>query len=324
MKNDPLVSIVLPTYNGSRYVAQSIQSCIDQTYRNWELIIVDDCSTDETPAIIERFVRQDQRISSVRHGKNRRLPRGLNTGFARSKGTYLTWTSDDNLYEPNALEVMVRYLEDNPTVGVVYCDERWIGPEGEDKYLFRKDGPDQLGVYNVVNACFLYRRAVYEAVGEYDPKMALVEDWEYWLRVAKRFPLAHLPGVAPYRYRWHPQSLTCTRRGAAIAQQIRARGRHLVPPSERRAYMTEALWSATWNFHHEGNLGAAFQCALACWKVAPWRLRFLKAVLGTGLRHWGSGSRPDATYSDWKPDGRKFVPLTRSSTTGEALQHTGP
>jgi glycosyltransferase involved in cell wall biosynthesis len=312
MNNDPLVSIVLPTYNGSRYLAQSIQSCIDQTYPNWELILVDDCSTDDTPAIIERFVGKDPRITAVRNEKNLRLPRSLNRGFSLSKGQYLTWTSDDNLYEPDALEVMVRYLEGEPATGVVYCDERWIGPEGEDKWLYRKGGPDALPNENVVNACFLYRRAVYEAVGEYDPEMALVEDWEYWLRVAKQFPIAHLSGVAPYRYRWHPKSLTCTRRGAVRVQIIRARARHFVAPSERRRFMTDALWSAIWIFHQEGNLDAAWRCALECWKLAPWRLRYLKSVLGTGLRRLRSGRRPDATYSDFSPDGSKFLSLSAS------------
>jgi glycosyltransferase involved in cell wall biosynthesis len=316
MNNAPLVSIVLPTYNGRRYLAQSIQSCIDQTYSNWELIIVDDCSTDETPAIIERYVRQDSRITSVRHEKNRRLPGGLNTGFARSKGAYLTWTSDDNLYEPEALQVMVQFLEGNPGAGMVYCDERWIGPEGEDKYLFHKDGPDQLPVYNVVNACFLYRRTVYEAVGEYDPQMVLVEDYEYWLRVAKQFPLAHLPGVAPYRYRWHLNSLTCTRRGAAIAQQVRARGLHLVPPAQRRRYMTDALRSAIWTFHQEGNLGAALHCAVQCWKLAPWRLGYLKTVLGTGLRYLMSDRRPDEKYLLAR-DSKRYVPLTTPSASAQ-------
>src|SRR5260370_31743679 len=131
MTHDPLVSIVLPTYNGSRYLAESIQSCIDQTYLNWELIIVDDASTDDTPAIIDRYVSHDPRISSVRHDANRRIPGGLKTGFARSRGEYLTWTSDDNLYEPDALERMVRYLDAEPAMGMVHCDEKTMPQDGQ-------------------------------------------------------------------------------------------------------------------------------------------------------------------------------------------------
>jgi glycosyltransferase involved in cell wall biosynthesis len=292
MTNEPLVSIVLPTYNGSRYVAQSIQSCIDQTHRNWELLVVDDCSTDETPAIIDRFVRQDPRIVSVRHEKNRRLPGSLNTGFARSKGQYLTWTSDDNLYEPEALELMVRYLNENPSAGMVYCDERLIGPDGEERGLFLKEDVSALPTKNCINACFLYRRAVYEAVGEYDPKMCLIEDYEYWLRVARRFSIAHLRGVTPYRYRIHPQSLSSTRRFEVRMQTLRAQCRHVLPPSEHRRVMTDAYWSAVWEFDRAGDLKAAWHCALKSWALTPWRIGYFKTVCGTGLRYLMNGSRP--------------------------------
>jgi glycosyltransferase involved in cell wall biosynthesis len=317
MKDVPLVSIVLPTYNGSRYLAQSIQSCIDQTYQKWELIVVDDCSTDDTPAIIERFMHQDPRITSVRNENNRRLPRSLNHGFSLSKGEYLTWTSDDNLYEPDALELMVRYLEGEPATGVVYCNERYIGPEGEELRINHKEGPEALREKNVVHACFLYRRRVYEAVGDYDPEMVLVEDYEYWLRVSKQFPIAYLRGVAPYRYRWHPDSLSCTRTGAVMVQKIRAQARHLVPPPERLRFMTEALWSALWLFRRDGDLKAAWCCALECWRLAPWRFRHLKALLGTGLRYLTSGPRHNVAYLSGKPKGKALVSLTTPSEPGK-------
>src|SRR5688572_20908989 len=110
-RSEAMVSIVLPTFNGSRYLAESIESCLAQTYRAWELIIVDDCSTDETPSIIKSFEARDSRIRSIRNQKNLKLPGSLNAGFAEAKGALFTWTSDDNLYRPNALEVMVAEIE---------------------------------------------------------------------------------------------------------------------------------------------------------------------------------------------------------------------
>jgi glycosyltransferase involved in cell wall biosynthesis len=289
MKKDPLVSIVLPTYNGSRYLAESVQSFLDQTYQNWELIIVDDASKDETPAIIDRYKRQDPRISSVRHEKNRGLPRGLNTGFARSWGEYLTWTSDDNLYEPEAIELMVRYLEGEPATGLVYCDVRLIGSEGEDRGLYLCDEPDALRRKSCIHACFLYRRAVYETVGDYDPKMVLAEDYDYWVRVAKRFPIAHLRDVIPYRYRHHPQSLTSTRRSEIKIQMLRVQCRHFIPRSEHGRVMTDAYWYELWFLRRRGNLKAAWYCARKLAMLAPWRWRYLKAALGTGLRYLLAG-----------------------------------
>ena len=100
----------MPIYNGEKYMRQSIESVINQTYKNWELIIIDDCSTDNTPEIAKEYAEKDNRIKCYRNETNLKLPRGLNRGFSLSKGEYLTWTSDDNLYLPTALERMVSMI----------------------------------------------------------------------------------------------------------------------------------------------------------------------------------------------------------------------
>jgi glycosyltransferase involved in cell wall biosynthesis len=126
----PVVSIVLPTFNGSRYLADSIGSCLAQTYQHWELIVVDDCSSDDTPAIIDRYVAVDPRIRALRHLTNRKLPAALNTGFSKARGDYFTWTSDDNVYLPNALSEMLGVLEKRRDVDVVYADVTYIDETG--------------------------------------------------------------------------------------------------------------------------------------------------------------------------------------------------
>lgn len=107
--NNPLVSIVLPTYNGEEYISRAIQSIINQTYTNWELIIVNDCSTDSTLEIINNFSKQDSRIKIINNDKNMKLPASLNRGFKEANGEYYTWTSDDNEYYPEAIEKMVNF-----------------------------------------------------------------------------------------------------------------------------------------------------------------------------------------------------------------------
>src|SRR5713226_9118464 len=115
---DPLVSIVLPTYNRRDYLEQAIQSCLVQTYTHWELIIVDDASADATPGTIAMHLESDGRIHAVRHPTNRGLPSALNTGFSMAHGDYLTWISDDCIYRPNALAEMVDCLEKKPEAGL--------------------------------------------------------------------------------------------------------------------------------------------------------------------------------------------------------------
>ncbi len=223
MTTNALISIVLPTYNGSRYLEQAIQSCLDQTYRNWELIIVDDASTDETPALITQFVNADSRIRAIRHETNRKLPAALNTGFAEAKGDYLTWTSDDNCYRPQALTAMVAFLESHPSVNIVYSDFTIIDEADQPLYFKTVPQPDRLLIHNCVGPCFLYQRQVSESVGKYSENLFLVEDYDFWLRASVSFRLEPLH-LNLYLYRFHATSLTSlqTERIDVATEQILA------------------------------------------------------------------------------------------------------
>ena len=211
MNSDSLITIVLPTYNGIRYLEQSLQSVVDQTYPNWELILVDDCSTDTTPDILAKWAKRDSRIRVLRNERNLRLPASLNRGFSEARGKFLTWTSDDNLYLPDALEKMLQCLLDHPQVGMVYSSSYDIDEKGTIVREVVAEDPSELTTTNIVRACFLYRAEVRQKVGDYDTDFCLVEDWDYWIRIARHFPLMNLRPTL-YQYRWHPNSLTTTKR----------------------------------------------------------------------------------------------------------------
>ena len=103
------VSIVLPTYNGTRYLAQAIESCLAQSFRDVELIVVDDGSRPDVRAVVEPYL-SDSRVKYVRHEKNAGVAASLNTGFRIATGSHLTWTSDDNYFEPEAIAEMLRFM----------------------------------------------------------------------------------------------------------------------------------------------------------------------------------------------------------------------
>ncbi|MBU7008191.1 glycosyltransferase family 2 protein [Phosphitispora fastidiosa] len=215
MSKQPLVSIVLPTYNGERYLAQSIESCLSQTYLNWELIIVDDASTDNTPNIILRYVNSDTRIFYKKHNTNRKLPAALNTGFKTARGTYLTWTSDDNCYCREAIATMVEYLECNPNTDMVYADYNIIDDRSNMLEYVRVGMPEDLWKANCVGACFLYKRIIYDKLGGYAEELFLAEDYDYWLRASIAFKLEPLHQLL-YLYRVHGSSLTSKERKGSI------------------------------------------------------------------------------------------------------------
>ena len=126
MSEKRLVSVVLPVYNGEDMLARSIESVLGQTYKNLELIIVNDCSTDNTAKIIEKYSSLDPRIKVVNNSVNLKLPRSLNAGFDNASGYYYTWTSHDNMYKDNAISVMVETLEAKPEFDMVYADSSAI------------------------------------------------------------------------------------------------------------------------------------------------------------------------------------------------------
>ena len=201
-----LVSIILPVHNGARYLAESIESCLQQDYANLELVIVDDGSTDQTPAIIQGYEMQDRRVRSVRRHVNGGLPTALNSGFENAKGELLTWTSDDNYYAPDAIRELANVLATCPEVDLVYSDFYLIDSNGQVTQRVQVEPPENLIYHNCMGASFLYRRCVYETLGKYNPDFALSEDYEFWVRAYKQFKLMRLQKPL-YYYRQHPESL---------------------------------------------------------------------------------------------------------------------
>jgi len=205
--NNLMISIVLPTYNGSKYIEETIKSIIKQTYNKWELIIVDDCSTDETPIIIKKYINLDKRIRSVRHVENLKLPASLNTGFSHAKGEYFTWISDDNYYHQQAFKEMVDFLDSNPEVDIVYTDYAVINEEGGYIGTKIRPAPPKLLFGNGIGPSFLYRKRVQLNIGNYSEDFFTAEDYEFWLRCSFCFRMISLHKVLFY-YRIHKMSLS--------------------------------------------------------------------------------------------------------------------
>ena len=213
------VSIVLPTHNGSKYIRQSIQSCLDQSHRNIELIVVDDGSTEDLHSVVSEFT--DPRLRYVRHEKNRGISAALNTGFALASGDYLTWTSDDNYYAQDAIGRLTRFLQNYPRIDFVYASSYIVDEMGlrETLRVQRSQPPQDLKRQNGVGACFLYTRRVYRDIGDYNSGAFLVEDYDYWVRVSKRFRMQRI--FSPlYYYRYHKESLTFRHRPEDVAQRF--------------------------------------------------------------------------------------------------------
>ena len=199
------ISIVLPTHNGARYLKKSLDSCLQQTHSNIELIIVNDGSTDTTVDIIQSF--NDSRIKYISFPTNKGIVAALNKGFSEATGEFITWTSDDNYYAEHAFETMLNVFEKEQHIDFIYTNYYVIDERGKTIKTGHVENPEGLDMDNYVGGCFLYRRKVYEEIGDFNAEAFLVEDYEYWLRVRAKFCMRKLDDIL-YYYRTHETSLT--------------------------------------------------------------------------------------------------------------------
>lgn len=190
----PSISIILPTYNGAAYIRESVDSCLSQSFQDLELIVVVDGSTDNTEAILGSY--SDPRLRVFKRN-NQGLPAALNAGFAQARGHFLSWTSDDNIYLPEAMAVMCQYLQEHPRTAMVCTDCLIIDDSGRTVSYNRQTW-----------ACFLYRAEAAALAGPYRPEFRLVEDVDFFLRLQYHAgPIERIPRPY-YKYREHKGSLS--------------------------------------------------------------------------------------------------------------------
>lgn len=132
MENQPLVSIIMPSYNAENFIAESIESVLHQTYSNWELIITDDCSSDHTPAIVQSFCKQDSRINFVIAKQHSGIASTRNQCLIRAKGRFVAFLDNDDLWYPEKLEKQVRFISEN-NYAFVYSEYELMNEDGSPK-----------------------------------------------------------------------------------------------------------------------------------------------------------------------------------------------
>lgn len=271
MGDPPQVSIIIPTRNRADLLPGALASCLSQTFDDLEVLVVDDGSTDGTAAVIEAARVVDSRVRLLRRD-HAGLVASLNAGFREAQGRYLTWTSDDNLYDATAIAEMVTALEAHHKAGFVYADQRIIDASGTVLREQQLPPPDILASEGGIGGCFLYRREVYEAVGDYSQEDALNEDDEYVMRIARSFGLLRLPRVL-YSYRLHPRSLTAQYEIEAVLVSARTRARYASDSKTRRA-------AAAWGWREAGRIALRRGHRR---QAAAYAVRLLRIDLAGGL-----------------------------------------
>jgi glycosyltransferase involved in cell wall biosynthesis len=272
----PKVSVIVPNFNHARYLDQRMRSVLDQTYRDLEVIFLDDASTDESREVFRKY-EDDTRVRTVFSDKNSGSPFvQWNKGVKMAKGEYVWIAESDDYADAELLETLVGVLDRNPDVGIAYCASMQVDEDGaelgvwlpadiggygldENRWRadFMNDGRDECRDYMIVRctipnaSAVVFRKSVYERAGYADETMRLCGDWLMWSRMLMISGIFYTATPLNF-FRTHRRSVRSTIEGEAakIAEMYRvirfiAGGIDVPPDIMRRVNADMAgLWAA--------------------------------------------------------------------------------
>jgi glycosyltransferase involved in cell wall biosynthesis len=196
--NKPEVSIIIPTYNHAILLGEALESVFVQTYRNFEIIVVDDGSTDDTASVLQPLIEQD--LIRYIHQEKQGVSAARNRGIVEASGRYIAFLDSDDLFEPEKLDVQVKYLQDHPEVGLVQAGFTKFDNIGHDlgyrdtSWFSGMIYPRILLYWTTLMAVdtVLVPKNVFDAVGFFDTNLSMGEDLDLWRRIARKYPFGFI------------------------------------------------------------------------------------------------------------------------------------
>ena len=230
----PLVSMIVLCYNQAQFVVETLESVKAQTYKPTQLIIFDDCSSDDSVAVIEKWLLEnDVECIFIRHERNQGICKSLNQALSHAIGKYISMIASDDIWLPDKIATQVEIMESQPDqVGVVYSDAFRIDEDGNvlpDKFIPADRRLPEMPQGQILNTLLegnfipgmatLIRRSCFDKVGPYDESLRW-EDWDMWMRIARDYHFAYSP-VPSARYRVHPKSVSHSNRNRMVKDTCR-------------------------------------------------------------------------------------------------------
>lgn len=208
---EPLVSVIIPTYNRSRIVLRAIESVLHQTFTDYEIIVVDDASSDDTEEVITG--RYGDKIIFIKKAENKGLATARNTGIQASRGVYIAHLDDDDEWLPEKLAAQVKLIRQNPSLGLVYCGYFKVKEDGttESQVKPEKRGHifEELLKQNYIvgsASAALIKKEVLHKAGLFDESLSACEDWDLWIRIARHYQVDFVKSPL-VRYRVHEHNM---------------------------------------------------------------------------------------------------------------------
>lgn len=207
----PKISILMPVFNAERYLEESVRSILDQSFREFELLVIDDSSTDGTVKLLRSF--HDDRIVIVSTGKRLGLPESLNLGIKMARGEYIARMDADDVADVRRLEIQHRFLTDHPETGIVSSKILLIDEEGRTSGRWSREfSPEEIYYHlhfnNILgHSTVMGRRTVFLEYGGYSNRFDKIEDFHLWQRISEMYPILLIPRYL-LRIRVHKESVS--------------------------------------------------------------------------------------------------------------------
>ena len=218
----PRITVLTTVYNGARYLNEAIESVLADGFDDFELVIVDDASTDATPQILADAAARDARIVLLRHEPNRGIPAAANRGLAVARGEYIARLDADDISLPGRLARQVAFLDAHPEVAMVSMNYEDIDASGAVIGRSHRDHPPSVVEYllNFSNSLgghsqVMFRRSAVQAAGGYDESCPVLLDYDLWTRIVRHGRIVVLPELG-MRYRIHGESISARTRTKQI------------------------------------------------------------------------------------------------------------
>jgi len=186
----PEISVIMSVYNSERFLKESVDSILNQTFRNFEFIITDDCSTDGTLGMLEDYTSEDSRIVLIRNERNKGLTKNLNSMINIAKGKYIARLDADDISLPERLEKQYRFMEKNTSVGVLGTDGSIFGDKRKTIVIDRPSTHEEIRVafafenLLIHSSAFIRRSVLEEKNIRYDENFKIIQDYELWTRLS--------------------------------------------------------------------------------------------------------------------------------------------
>ena len=231
MKTTPLISTIIPVHNGRVHLHTAIQSILNQSFKDFELIIINDCSQDNTAEILSHYYRVDPRINIINNKKNLGITKSLNKGLEIAKGKYIARMDGDDKSMPDRFKIQVEFMEKNPDF--ILCGGQ-VKTEmtGFDKRKNTPENPDVIKAMlffdnAIIHPSVMLRWDILKKEGyKYDETMRVAQDYELWVRLAEKYKLVNLPEEL-LEYRWHESNVSIIKRTEQKQNQFIAKIRQL-------------------------------------------------------------------------------------------------